>query len=187
MKKVLLAIPLLLMSILVFPLANAASVQEQRDEINTMAKEAISNLYQAHPSAKKAINKSYGYAVFSNTGINLLLLSTARGGGVAVERASGKRTYMDMFSAGAGLGLGAKNYNGIFIFKTKSAFNNFVENGWDFSGQADASAKKGEEGGAIDEALSINPDVLYYQLTQKGLALQATLQGTKYYKNDDLN
>ncbi len=187
MNKIFLAVPILLMSIFVQPTANAASAQEQRDEINTMAKEAINHLYQAHPSAKKAIGQSYGYAVFSNTGINLLLLSTARGGGVAIERASGKRTYMDMFSAGAGLGLGAKSYNGIFIFKTKSAFENFVEHGWDFSGQADASAKKGDEGGAIDEALSINPDVFYYQLTQKGLALQATLQGTKYYKNDDLN
>jgi hypothetical protein len=26
-----------------------------------------------------------------------------------------------------------------------------------------------------------------YQITKKGLALQLTLQGTKYYKNDDLN
>ncbi|MFO6424984.1 YSC84-related protein [Motilimonas sp. KMU-193] len=187
MNKIFLAVPLLLLSIFAVPSASAASVQEQRAEINTMAKEAMNHLYKAHPSAKKAINQSYGYAVFSNTGINLLLLSTARGGGVAIARASGKRTYMDMFSAGVGIGLGAKNYHGIFIFKTKSSFDNFVEHGWDFSGQADASAKKGEEGGAIDEALSINPDVLYYQLTQKGLALQATLQGTKYYKNDDLN
>jgi hypothetical protein len=26
-----------------------------------------------------------------------------------------------------------------------------------------------------------------YQITKNGLALQLTLQGTKYYKNDDLN
>lgn len=26
-----------------------------------------------------------------------------------------------------------------------------------------------------------------YQLTENGLALQATIQGTKYFKNDDLN
>jgi len=29
--------------------------------------------------------------------------------------------------------------------------------------------------------------VWVYQLTEKGLALEATLQGTKYYKEDSLN
>jgi hypothetical protein len=29
--------------------------------------------------------------------------------------------------------------------------------------------------------------VWVYRITENGLALQATLQGTKYYKNDDLN
>jgi len=29
--------------------------------------------------------------------------------------------------------------------------------------------------------------VWVYQITKKGLALQVTLQGTKYYKDDDLN
>jgi hypothetical protein len=36
-------------------------------------------------------------------------------------------------------------------------------------------------------AISVAPGVWVYQLTETGLALQATLQGTKYYKNDDLN
>ena len=31
------------------------------------------------------------------------------------------------------------------------------------------------------------PDTYVYQITKKGLALQLTLQGTKYSKNDDLN
>jgi hypothetical protein len=31
------------------------------------------------------------------------------------------------------------------------------------------------------------PGVNLYQLTENGLALQAIIQGTKYFKNDDLN
>ena len=51
----------------------------------------------------------------------------------------------------------------------------------------DAAAKAGKEGGAYSGATSIAPGVWVYQITKNGLALQATLQGTKYYKDDDLN
>jgi hypothetical protein len=45
----------------------------------------------------------------------------------------------------------------------------------------------GLKGGAESGALEVAPDVWVYQITKNGLALQATLQGTKYYKDDDLN
>jgi len=58
--------------------------------------------------------------------------------------------------------------------------------GWGFN-FADAAAKAGEKGGAYSGAEEISPGVWVYQITKNGLALQATLQGTKYYKDDDLN
>jgi hypothetical protein len=35
--------------------------------------------------------------------------------------------------------------------------------------------------------MELAPDVKLYQITENGLALQATLQGTKYYVDKDLN
>ena len=35
--------------------------------------------------------------------------------------------------------------------------------------------------------LSVSPGVWMYQLTDKGLAAEATVKGTKYWKDDDLN
>ena len=124
---------------------------------------------------------SIGYAVFSNTGINLLLLSTGNGYGVAHDNATGKETYMRMFTAGVGIGLGVKDFRGIFIFSTQEAFDTFVEQGWQAGAQADAAAKVGEKGGAADSAIDVAPGVELYQLTKNGLALQATIQGTKYW------
>ena len=49
------------------------------------------------------------------------------------------------------------------------------------------SRQASQKGGAYEGAISVAPGVWVYQLTETGLALQATLQGTKYYKNDDLN
>ena len=94
---------------------------------------------------------------------------------------------MKMISAGAGLGFGVKVYRVIFVFETDKAFKEFLDSGWSGSAQADAAAKAGDKGAAESGALEVAPDVWVYQITKNGLALQATLQGTKYYKDDDLN
>ncbi len=53
-------------------------------------------------------------------------------------------------------------------------------------GQADAAAKAGDLGAAVGgEAIVDN--ITVYQLTQSGLALQATVKGTRYWQDADLN
>ena len=51
----------------------------------------------------------------------------------------------------------------------------------------DAAAKTGKQGGALAGAIDVAPGIKLYQITENGLALQATIQGTKYWKADDLN
>jgi lipid-binding SYLF domain-containing protein len=160
---------------------------EERKTIQTMKQDTLKDLYTFHPAAEKKIANAIGYAVFSNTGINVLLLSTGNGWGLAHNNETGKDTYMKMFSAGVGIGMGVKDFRGVFVFTTKDAFETFVEHGWQASAQADAAAKAGEKGGAADSAIDVGPGVELYQLTENGLALQATIQGTKYWKDDDLN
>jgi lipid-binding SYLF domain-containing protein len=94
---------------------------------------------------------------------------------------------MKMTSVGAGLGVGVKDYNVVFVFETEPALTKFLESGWSGETQADAAAKTSKSGGAYSGAASIAPGVWVYQITKKGLALQLTLQGTKYSKDDDLN
>ncbi|MEJ6733735.1 MAG: hypothetical protein QNK90_16840 [Opitutaceae bacterium] len=65
--------------------------------------------------------------------------------------------------------------------------NAFIEKGWDFSAQADAAAKSDEKGGQYAAAVNISEGVEVIQITENGLALQATLQGTKYWRDRDLN
>lgn len=55
------------------------------------------------------------------------------------------------------------------------------------SGRCAAAAKAGQSGAAYSGPVEIAPGVWVYQITKNGLALQLTLQGTKYYKDDDLN
>jgi lipid-binding SYLF domain-containing protein len=163
------------------------SPDEKRDKTRKMAAQTLQDLYKLEPGAQAAIQKASGYAVFNNMGTNLLLLSTARGAGIAVNSKSKQETFMKMVSAGAGLGLGVKDYRVIFVFQNDDAFAKFLDSGWSGSAQSDAAAKAGEKGAAYSGAVEVSPGVWVYQITKNGLALQLTLQGTKYYKDDDLN
>jgi len=168
--------------------ANAKdSPDQQREKIRKMATATLTELYKLQPSSQAAVQKSAGYAVFNNMGTNLLLLSTARGAGVAVNSKSKQDTFMKMISAGAGLGVGVKDYRVIFVFETEPALATFMNSGWAGETQADAAAKAGKSGGAFSGAAMVAPGVWVYQITKNGLALQLTLQGTKYSKDQDLN
>jgi len=162
---------------------------EERAAIKKTRDEVLSDLYKLNPGAKSKIKKAAGYAVFTNVGVNLLLASFAGGHGIVVEKGmiSDTETYMKMGSAGIGIGLGVKDFRAVFVFYDKAKLKSFVEKGWDFSGQADAAAKSGEKGGAAAGAGNIAEGVEVFQITKNGLALQATLQGTKYWKDKDLN
>lgn len=163
------------------------SPDQKRDKTRKMAAQTLQDLYKMQPGAQTAIQKSAGYAVFNNMGANVLLLSTARGAGIAVNSKSKQETFMKMISAGAGLGLGVKDYRVVFVFENNQALEHFLDSGWSGSAQADAAAKAGDKGGAYSGAVEVAPGVWVYQITKNGLALQLTLQGTKYYKDDDLN
>jgi lipid-binding SYLF domain-containing protein len=160
---------------------------QKRDKSRKMAAQTLKDLYKLQPTSKTAIQKSAGYAVFNNMGAHLLLLSTARGAGIAIDSKTKQETFMKMISAGVGPGLGVKDYRVIFVFENDKALVDFLDSGWSGSAQADAAAKAGEKGGAYSGAVEVAPGVWVYQITKNGLALQLTLQGTKYYKDDDLN
>jgi len=92
-----------------------------------------------------------------------------------------------MYSAGVGIGYGVKDFRAVFIFDTLNAMNYFIEQGWQATAQTDAAAVSGEKGDAMNYEIEIAPNVKLYQMTENGLALQATLQGTKYVLDKDLN
>jgi lipid-binding SYLF domain-containing protein len=163
------------------------STMELREDRLTTSKETLGLVYKYAPDSKQMIANAYGYATFSNLGVNLILLSAEGGKGVAHNNQSGQNIYMNMASGGVGFGLGVKDFRIIFIFENKKVFDNFVTNGWEANAQADAAIKAGNEGGALNAAITVEPGVRIYKLTQNGLALQATIQGTKYWKDGDLN
>ena len=64
---------------------------------------------------------------------------------------------MKMASAGAGLGVGVKNYRVIFVFENDDVLSHFLDSGWSGSTQTDAAAKAGDKGGAFSGAEEMAP------------------------------
>ncbi|MDA1001401.1 MAG: YSC84-related protein [bacterium] len=163
------------------------SESEKRKSVQAMRVETLNKLYKIHPDAQGAVKRSVGYGVFTNVGLNLFLVSGAGGWGIVRDNRTGKDTYMNMASAGVGIGLGVKDFRGVFVFTSRSALERFVNHGWSAQGQADAAAKAGEKGGALAGAIEVAPGMKLDQITENGLAIQATIQGTKFWKDSDLN
>ncbi len=164
----------------------ATTDDQKRQVILNMKKEVLSDLYKVHPGARSKIANAPGYAVFSNANINLVLASFSGGEGVFTSNVTGKHTFMKMGEVGIGFGLGVKDFRAVFIFHNRGAMQNFLTNGWEVGAHADAAAKAGDKGGAVGGEILID-GVTIYQLTENGLALQATVKGTKYWKDPELN
>jgi lipid-binding SYLF domain-containing protein len=167
--------------------AVGADKAKEQAEVRKAAQDALAAVYKAAPSARKAVESAAGYAAFSNFGMKILVAGGGSGEGVAVNNKTKATTYMKMAEIQAGLGFGAKKFQVVWVFETEQALSDFVNSGWEFGGQATAAAKSADKGAAYQGAVAVSPGVWIYQVTDKGLALELTAKGTKYYKDSDLN
>ena len=116
-----------------------ANIRKQRDEM-------LAQLYAANPDMKKVLKQAAGYATFKQMNVNLFLLATANGYGVVVDNQARKETFMRVASLGGGVGAGLKDVRVIFVFHDPKVMKQFIEEGWQVGGQADAAAKYQDTG-----------------------------------------
>ncbi|HEX7082355.1 MAG TPA: YSC84-related protein [Gammaproteobacteria bacterium] len=162
--------------------ATAAEVTERRQEIDASAQAALDELFEANPSARDLYDRAAGYAAFTATKAGFFV--TGGGGtGVAVDKNSGRRTYMRMGTGGIGFGIGAQRYNLVILFETPAHFDRFIRGGWDASTTAQAAA--GQDGVTVTS--SFIDGVAFFQLTDKGLMAQADVSGTRFWVIEELN
>jgi len=184
--KIGLCVSLLAIIIISCATTKGTTPKDKRQAILDMKKETLFDLYKAQPQSKSQIAKAPGFAVFSDANVNIIFASFGGGYGVVKNNKTGKNIYMKMGELGIGLGLGIKDFRAIFIFHDEDTMNYFINSGWEFGGHADAAAKASDKGAAVGGEVLVD-NITVYQLTESGLALQATVKGTKYWKDDALN
>jgi lipid-binding SYLF domain-containing protein len=166
---------------------NEGKIIQARQQVREMSQDALATLYEAVPGARRAIEKSAGYAVFSTFGLKLFFAGGTTGKGVVVNLRTQRQTFMKMVQVQGGLGFGVNQNRLIFVFTNERALRSFVDQGWEFGGQANLSAMAGGQGTQFSGAAAVSPGVYLYQLTQTGLSATITVSGTKYFKDTDLN
>ena len=163
------------------------TLEERRQVVLDMEQETLQRLYKEAPETKDKVANGAGYGVFNNANVNLVIASAGGGHGVVVDNETKNRTYMKMALGGVGLGLGVKDYRVVLVFKNKETMTKFVNSGWEFGAHADAAAKAGDKGAEGSVEGDVHSNIEVFSMTEAGLALQATVAGTKYWKDDSLN
>lgn len=169
--------------------AKGDTPEQKRGYVQEMREQVLSELYQEKASIRDEVHQAKGYAVFSSVNNSLIFVSAGSGFGVVRDNGTGQDVYMSMANAGVGLGLGIKDFRALILFNDADALKHFIEVGWEAGAQADAAARSGDKGSELlnKTASTGTKKVTVYQLTQSGLVLQATLQGYKYWTDDELN
>ena len=197
-----------------------ATDEEKRQSIRAQRDEMLAELYRTKPEMKSRIKQAAGYATFKQTDVNLFLLASGNGYGLLVDGKTGKETIMRVASLGGGVGMGIKDLRVIFVFNDAKVMQQLLDQGWQFGGKADASAKYQDTGVSAEQNVKANVDfkqgtvasgsstdvragtqpqdtqrgaaslggaMEIYQFTESGVSLQATVQGTKFWKDSKLN
>jgi lipid-binding SYLF domain-containing protein len=166
---------------------NEAKIIQARQQVREMSQDALASLYEIAPGTRRVIERSAGYAVFSTFGVKLFFAGGTTGKGMVVNHRTGRQTFMKMLQVQGGLGFGLNQNRLIFVFTNEPALRNFINQGWEFGGQANLSAMAAGQGAQFSGAAAVSPGVYLYQLTQTGLSATLTVGGTKFFKDGDLN
>jgi len=191
-----------------------SSISDKQNYVRKMRDDTLAQLYSFNPALRAQIEQGAGFAIFSNLNIYLGLLSTTRGYGIAVDNSTGNETYMRMTRFGAGLGAGLKDFRAVFVFKDPTTFQTFLDKGWEIGTEGEASVIAGGRTGltlGVQAAaqpsgvgagaraqsgmgalaggghLSGGSGMEIYEITKNGVVFQATLVGTKYSRDTELN
>ena len=159
---------------------------KKQAEIRKVTAASLEKFYKADPKLKDAVAKAPGYAVFTTYGFSFLLGGSG-GKGVVHNAKTKAYTYMDMAQVSAGLQIGGGEFETLIIFQNEKAMQDFITKGWEFGagGGAGAGAAGKTVGGTSGEKI-IN-DALYYTLTKNGLQAGGAVDGTKFWKDKELN
>lgn len=161
-------------------------ILQKRQVTLAMSKTGLEALIKQNPAIKKELESAPGYAVFSSTNVNIVLLVLARGEGVLFDRRRSEPIFMQAMKTGEGIGAGYQEQYQVIIFKNTDAIDQFLLASID--GQrggidVDANFSAGS-GGTIR---SLNPYIVIYTVGLSGYDLQANYGGTLYLVDKQLN
>ncbi len=164
-----------------------AAKEQDRQKILAMMDLTLADLYKLKPKTKEEIEKAPGYAVFDATGVFVVLYVGIAGRGVLIDNSNGEATYMTMARAGTGPGVGYEQFRYVIVFKNKTLFDTFKTVGGDIGASGHLVARGYDMGGSVGAQMSFDPELSVYQITDHGLAAEASWGATAFVPDPFLN
>jgi lipid-binding SYLF domain-containing protein len=164
-----------------------AAKEQDRQKILAMMDLTLADLYKLKPESKEVIEKAEGYAVFDATGLYVVLYVGIAGRGVLIDNSNGEATYMTMARAGTGPGVGYQKFRSIIVFKNKTLLDTFKTVGGDIGASGHLVVKGFGMGGGVGGEMSFDPMLSVYQITDHGLAAEASWGATAFVPDPFLN
>jgi lipid-binding SYLF domain-containing protein len=164
-----------------------AAKEQDRQKILAMKDITLADLYKEKQKVKDEIEKAPGYAVFDATGVFVVLYVGIEGRGVLIDNSNGEATYMTMARAGTGPGVGYERFRYVIVFKNKTLLDAFKTVGGDVGASGHLVARGYDMGGSVGAQMSFDPELSVYQITESGLAAEASWGVTAFVPDPFLN
>ena len=160
---------------------------EQRSHTHEVYQEALDRFYAAQPSLRELVQQSGGHVVFSSVDGQYLMFGGGNGFGMAVDAKTGSRTYLKRLELALGFGLGLRSYQTLIVFRDQATLGKLLEEGWDLGGDATAAFQAGDKGGSAAMAGNPRSGMQVWELTESGVIAKLAVNGSKAWRNADLN
>lgn len=164
--------------------AFAATKAEKQAEALKATAAALKRFEAKKPELKQSLAKAPGYAVFTTYGVSFIIGGSG-GTGIVHDNKTKKNTFMSMAQASAGVQIGLSGTETLIIFNTAQGLADFIAKGW--VGGIGGSVQAGAGGSSAGAAAGQQTGALSYTLTKNGIKVGIAAEGSKFWKDDDLN
>ncbi|SFK62964.1 hypothetical protein [Shimia haliotis] len=165
-------------------LSNEETPEQTRARLDAMSDQILARLLRDNADANALYQSSAGFAAFDTRKVTIFPVAAGYGRGVAVAP-DGGRTYMNMGSGGLGaaFGIGGFETQFVIIFETRADFDSFVINGFDATAGMGSMSDEGRD----EENVRFVDGRSFFVLDKKGWRVNASAEGTKYWRSPELN
>jgi lipid-binding SYLF domain-containing protein len=161
--------------------ASAQSNQNKRAEIDTASAGVLDQLYRQEPGSRAIVQQAKGVLVFPKVFKAGLVVGGEYGEG-ELRVANRPVAYYSATAGSLGLQAGAQEKSVFILFMTDDALNKFRQSdGWQAGADASVAVINVGASGTASTQTAQRP-VVGYVLTQGGLMVDASLNGTKISK-----
>lgn len=151
---------------------------EQTVTIDQLVDKTLGDLQAQAPQSKDELATCVGYVIMNNKITKIPLVGVGSGYGVAIQRETGEKIYLQMRRFDLGAGWGARSVRPVLIFQDEKKFLDFIDGTISGNFGAEASAKVGEAGaagGAGNNETKAKKGYSSYLITDAGVSATAAV------------